>query len=220
VRSRLGFWAAVAAIVFSLAYGVAQIAQVAGLLHDPWDRILIFAPSLALAPAFVVTMAALYAVAPPSARAPAVSAMALAIMYGAFVSTVYVTQLSVVIPHELAGDRTTYALFACCGQGQFTTGVDLLGYTMMSLSTLLAAFIFTPGGPHRWARRWLIANGLLAPFLLGQLAWPALIYVGALWLITFPVAMILLARAFAGRSDATLEIHSRNLDARVHFTEV
>jgi len=220
VRSRFGFWAAIAAIVTSVAYGVAQIGQIAGILHDPWDRILIFAPSLALAPSFVVTMAALYAVTPPLHRALAVSALALAIMYGAFVSTVYVTQLSVVIPHEIQGDKSTYALFACCGQGQFTTGVDLLGYTMMSLSTLLAAFIFAPAGPHRWTRRWLLANGLLAPFLLGQLAWPALIYVGALWLITFPVSMIGLARAFAGRDDAMLEIHSRNLDARVHFNEV
>ena len=220
MHSRFGFWAAIAALVTSLAYGVAQIAQIAGLLHDPWDRILIFAPSLALAPSFVVAMAALYAVAPPTRRALAVSALALAIMYGAFVSIVYVTQLSVVIPHEIQGDRTTYAVFACCGHGQFTTGVDLLGYTTMSLSTLLAGFIFAPAGPHRWTRRWFIANGLLAPFLLGQLVWPGLIYVGVLWLITFPVSMIGLARAFSGRDDGTVEIHARGLDARVRLDEV
>jgi hypothetical protein len=217
MHSRFGFWAAVAAAATSVAYAVAQIGQVVGLLHDPLDRILIFAPSLALAPSFALTMAALYAVAPPSARALAVSALALAIMYATFVSTVYVTQLSVVIPHELRGDKTTYALFACCGQGQFATGVDLPGYTTMSLSTLLAAFVFTPGGAHRWTRRWLLANGLLAPFLLGQLAWPALIWVGALWLITFPAAMIGLAGAFAGRGDTTIELHGRHVDARVHL---
>ena len=220
MHSRFGFWAAIAALVTSVAYGLAQIAQIAGFLHDPWDRILIFAPSLALAPSFVVTTAALYAVAPPPRRALAVSALALAIMYGTFVSIVYVTQLSVVIPHEIQGDRSTYAVFACCGPGQFTTGVDLLGYTMMSLSTLFAGFIFAPAGPHRWTRRWLIANGLLAPFLLGQLVWAALIYVGALWLVTFPVSMIGLARAFSGRDDGVVEIHAHGLDARVHLDEV
>ena len=42
----------------------------------------------------------------------------------------------------------------------------------------------------------LILNGLLAPFLIAQLAFPSLIAVGALWLISFPGAMIALARFF------------------------
>ena len=67
---------------------------------------------------------------------------------------------------------------------------------------------------------WGVIGMAVGVWIAAQLAWPALIYVGALWLITFPVSMILLARAFVGRGDATLEIHSRNLDARVHFTEV
>jgi hypothetical protein len=44
--------------------------------------------------------------------------------------------------------------------------VDVLGYSIMSLSTLFAAFVFTGTGLERTARRFLIANGFLIPFLL------------------------------------------------------
>ncbi|HMO42994.1 MAG TPA: hypothetical protein PKB04_06665 [Phenylobacterium sp.] len=83
-------------------------------------------------------------------------------------------------------------LTACCTPGMPATAVDLLGYTYMSLATLLLAPAF-PG--RRWLQISLVANGLLAPALIGQLAWPDLIHVGALWLLTFPAAMVLLARA-------------------------
>lgn len=215
MTGRFGFWAALAAFAASLGYGVPQLLQVAGILHDPWDRILIFAPSLALAPAFVLTMAAMHEATPADRRVLSLSALALATMYATLVSIVYVTQLGTVIPHDIAGDGAAYAAFACCGQHQFATGVDLLGYTLMSLSTLVAAFVFT-GPRQRMARWWLFANGLLAPFLLGQLAWPALIYVGALWLITFPVAMIALAWFFATPgADAALELRGKNFSARL-----
>ena len=193
MAARFGVWAALAALVFSVGYGVPQILQVAGVLTDPWDRILIVAPSLALAPAFVLTMAALHEAAPHASRVFSQSALALAVMYGTLVSIVYVTQLGVVIPHELRGDGDAVAIFGCCGQGQFLTGVDLLGYTLMSLSTLCAA-----GLPLRGrARFWLAANGALAPVLIGQLVWA-----GALWLVTFPAAMIALALAFRRQARA------------------
>ena len=117
-------------------------------------------------------------------------------MYGVLVSIVYVTQLGVVIPHELRGDGDLYKLLACCSAGQFMTGIDLLGYTLMSLSTLLAAPVFDGAGLRRVVSTWLFANGLLAPFLIMQLAYPKLIFVGALWLVTFPLAMLFLALLF------------------------
>jgi len=80
------------------------------------------------------------------------------------------------------------------------TAIDLLGYTYMALSCLLLAALF-PYPADRWLRGLLIANGLLAPFLLGQLAWPSLIYVGAIWLVIFPAAMALLAVRFARSED-------------------
>ena len=195
MTSKFGCLAATGALVASVAYGIPQLLQVAGVLTGPWDRILIFAPSLALAPAFVLTMVAVHATASRAKQIWSLAALALAIMYGVLVSIVYVTQLGVVIPHELRGDGDLYKLLACCSAGQFMTGIDLLGYTLMSLSTLLAAPVFDGAGPQR-VRFWLLANGALAPFLLMQLAYPKLIFIGALWLVTFPLAMLFLALFF------------------------
>lgn len=189
--ARFGLWAAWAAFIAAVGYAIPQLLQVAGVLHDPWDRILIFAPSLALAPCFVLTMAALHEAAPAERRVFTLGALALAVMYGVLACIVYVTQLSVVIPGDLSGGNEAASLLACCGRGQFTTGLDLLGYTLMSLSTLCAA-----GATRRAARFWLIANGLLAPVLIGQLVWPGLIVAGAAWLVTFPAAMAALALGF------------------------
>lgn len=136
---RFGVWAAAGACVASIAYGVPQVLQVAGVLRDPWDRILIFAPSLVLAPLFVLTTVAVHVAAPPARSRFSLSAVALAIMYAVLVSLVYITQLSVVIPYDMDRKGNEVALLACCQQHQFMTGVDLLGYTFMSLSTLLAA---------------------------------------------------------------------------------
>lgn len=193
---RFGVWSALAALFASLAYAVPQVLQVAGVLQDPWDRILIFAPSFVLAPCFVLATAAVAAAATPGRQVFALSALAFAGIYAVLASSVYVTQLGLVIPGDLAGHQAEAAVFACCGQHKFTTGLDLTGYTYMSLSTLLAAPALS-GKRWLWARRWLVANGLLAPILIGQLAWPWLIYAGALWLVTFPMAMLCLAKGFA-----------------------
>ena len=212
---RFGFWAALGSFVASVAYAIPQLMQVAGVLPDPWDRILIFTPSLALAPAFVLTMAAVYESSPPGRRVTSLAALALAVMYGTLVSIVYITQLGVVIPHDIRGDGASVAFLSCCGTGQFTTMLDLLGYTLMSLATLFAAPAFAAAGRERWPRWWLLANGLLAPFLLAQLVWPSLIYVGALWLITFPASMYALALRFTEMPATALELHGRNFDARL-----
>ena len=191
-----GYWAALAAFAASVGYAVPQLLQVAGVLGDPLDRVLIFVPSLILAPAFVATMAALHAATPPQRHVYSLTALAFAIMYAVMVSIVYVTQLGVVIPHDLRGENDAVMAFACCAPGRFMTGIDLLGYTMMSLSTLVAAPSLAGNKTTHAARLWFIANGALAPFLIAQRAWPNLIYVGALWLVTFPAAMLCLAQVF------------------------
>jgi hypothetical protein len=191
-----GFWSAVAALVTAVGYAIPQLMQVAGILHDPWDRILIFAPSLLLAPSFVLAMVGLHAVTEPSKQVWTLAALSLAIMYAVLVSSVYVTQLGVVIPHDLKGDGARYQVFACCGANQFMTGVDLLGYTLMSVSTLFASPAFARTPIAKATRAAFIANGLLAPVLIPKVYFPKLIYLGALWLITFPLAMLLLAMLF------------------------
>jgi len=68
----------------------------------------------------------------------------------------------------------------------FLYSVDILGYSFMSLATLFAAFAFTGKGIERTVRWFMIANGLLLPFLALQIYYHPLIWIAALWAITFP----------------------------------
>jgi hypothetical protein len=199
MTDRFGFFAAMLALGAAVAYGVPQILQVMGLLPTPLDLILIFAPSLLLAPAFVATMAAIHVQAPADANVGSLTGLAFAILYAALVGSVYVVQLGAVIPTILAGTPDRYALFACCAPGAPLTMVDLLGYTLMSCATLLAAPALRGDRLERAARLFMVLNGALAPFLFFQILWPWLIWVGALWLITFPTAMFLVMVVFARR---------------------
>ena len=190
-----GSKAALAAFLAGVAYAIPQVLQVLGWLADPWDRISIFAPSLLLAPSFVCAMAAAVDLAEPARRAQARAALGIAVMYATLVSTVYIVQLTVVIPGELNGEGATVSMLTCCAQHKPLTGMDLLGYSLMSVSLWLLAAALTraAGRALYWV---LVANGWLVFALVGQLAWPSLIYVGALWLVTFPAGMWLLRRRF------------------------
>jgi len=190
--SRVGYWAAVGACASSIAYAVAQLLQLTGLIADPYDRIAIFLPSLLLAPFFVVTLGVAHDTTPPSARGWRMGALVLGVLYAAMASMVYVNQLGVVIPGERIGLETYVRPWTCCAFQEPMTAIDLLGYTYMSLALLLLA----PTYRRPLLRRILIANGVLAPFILLQLYWPLLIFPAAAWLILFPVAMALIAHEF------------------------
>lgn len=194
---RFGVAASAAATITSVGYAVPQVLQVIGILTDPWDRILIFAPSLLLAPSFVCAMAAAVDLAPAEHRGQARAAFGVATMYATLVSIVYVIQLGVIVPHDLRGEGAAVAAFACCAPGLPLTAIDLLGYSLMSVATWLLAGALPREPRNRWLRRMLIANGALVFALIGQLVEPRLIVVGAAWLVTFPAAMLLLWRRFA-----------------------
>ncbi len=202
MRNPLGYFAATGACAAATGYGIAQILQIAGLVPTPLDRWLIFAPSLALAPLFLIAVAASAADAPLEARALRYAALGFAIAYAVMVSGVYILQLGVVLPGETRGDASVLAGLACCDAGRPLTAIDLLGYGYMSLATLLLGVSYRTT-QLRWA---LVINGLLAPIIVLQLAWPSLIFWASPWLLSFPLAMAVLAREFAqGRSD-TLEV--------------
>lgn len=195
--NKLGFWSATGAGVASLAYGIPQVLQVAGLLPDPLDRILIFTPSLILAPFFAVALASAAASASYAAKPWRFAALAIGGLYGALASQVYINQIGVVIPHELRGQGHLAQATACCSFQQPMTVIDLLGYTYMAI----ALWLLMPTYAAKPLRHLLLANGLLAPFLILQVYWPQLIYVGALWLVLFPAALFLMAREFAGPKE-------------------
>lgn len=202
MHNKLGFRTAVGACAASTGYGIAQILQISGSLPAPLDRWMIFMPSLMLAPLFVLAVAASAAEAPTAARALRYGALGMAIAYAVLVSALYILQLGVVLPGEARGATQGLASFTCCDAGRPLTAVDLLGYTYMSLATLLLGASYRPM-ILRWS---LVANGLLPPVILLQLAWPSLIFWASPWLILFPLAMAALAREFARPWVDILEI--------------
>ncbi len=200
---RLPRRAAIACALLSIFYVVAQLFEWLGLLGStggpnamstPLGLALLLTPSLLLGSTFLILMAALHHATAPALRVWSQVALAFATVYATLISLVYFTQLTFVGPRLASGDIAGIEPFLFIPYRSFLFAVDLLGYSMMSLSTLFAAFALPPGRRARAARYALIANGLIAPFLAFQMYWPSLIWGGALWAITFPAAMIALAR--------------------------
>lgn len=202
---KLGYWAAVLAAVFSLAYVVAQLAEWLGILGSKGGPespstakglILLLTPSLLLAFAFVVTMVCVHHYAPRARKVWSHVGIAFATAYASLIGIVYFTQLTIVVPHLLRGETAGIEFLLFKPFDSFLYAVDILGYSFMSLSTLFAAAVFAGGRLERTTRLFLAANGLLVPFLAFQMYVHPLIWIASLWAVTFPGAMICLALVF------------------------
>jgi hypothetical protein len=108
----------------------------------------------------------------------------------------YYVQLTLVVPHLQSGEPESIRPFLFTPFDSFIYSVDVLGYSFMSLATLFAAFVFTGSGLRRSIRFFLLANGMLIPFLAFQIFYHALIWPASLWAVTFPGATISLAIFF------------------------
>lgn len=203
--NKLGFRSAVLCSVFSLFYIVAQLFEWVGFLGSkggpesgstPLGLILLLTPSLLLAFSFVVMMVSVHYYAPEAKRPWSHIGVVFAAIYATLVGIVYFTQLTLVLPHLMRGDVAKIEWLLFVPFDSFLYAVDILGYSLMSLSTLFAAGVFTGGRLERTIRFFLIANGLLVPFLVFQMYVHSLIYIASLWAVTFPGATISLALLF------------------------
>lgn len=204
--ARLGFWSAVLCSVFSLTYVFGQLLEWAGMLGSaggpeststPLGIAVLLTPSLLLGSSFVVLMVSLHQRTPEPLRAWSHAGVAFATAYAVLTGMVYFAQLTVVGPRLARGEIAGMEMFVFVPFDSFLYAVDILGYTLMSVATLFGAFALAPRGVEGIARRFMIANGLLVPFLALQMYWHALIWGGALWAVTFPGATIALAFMFA-----------------------
>lgn len=207
VTWRVGFWAAVLSALFSLLYILFQLAEWLGILGSaggpesastPLGIALLLTPSVLLAPAFVLMMIGVRYLIPEARQIWAQAAVAFATVYATLIGIVYYVQLTLVMPRMLQGRTEGIEVLLFTPFDSFLYSVDLLGYSSMSLATLLAAFGLV-GASTRTARWFLLANGLLLPFLLFQIYVHSLIYIAALWAVTFPGAAIALAVVFRRR---------------------
>ncbi len=207
----VGLWSAVLATVFSIAYIVAQLAEWVGLMGSgggaenastPFGLFVLLTPSLFLGASFLVLVVSIHQLSSPDRKIWSHAAMAFATCYAVLISINYYVQLTWVAPRLAAGRIEGIELFLFTPFDSFLYAVDILGYSFMSLATLFAARVFTGGGLQRTARVFLTANGLLLPFIALQMYFHPLIWIAALWAVTFPGSTWSLAILFR-RAETT-----------------
>jgi len=201
----VGFWSAILATVFSITYDVAQIGEWLGLLGSsggpessstPLGIYVLLTPSLLLGSSFLALLAAVHQISPPERKVWSLTAFAFAIIYAALISINYYVQLAWVAPRLASGRIQGMEPFLFVPFDSFLYAVDILGYGFMSLATLFAAKVFTGAGQERIVRWFLVANGFILPFLLFQMYVHSLIWIAAIWAITFPGSTWALAILF------------------------
>ncbi|RJP78372.1 MAG: hypothetical protein C4524_06570 [Candidatus Zixiibacteriota bacterium] len=206
-----GFWSAVLATVFSLTYIVGQLAEWLGWLGSaggpesastPLGLVVLLTPSLFLGPSFLVLVLSIHQLSSPDRKIWSHTAVAFATAYAVLICLNYYVQLTLVAPRIAAGRVEGIEPFLFTPFDSFLYSVDLLGYSFMSVATLFAAGVFTGRGIERVARIFLIANGLLLPFLALQIYFHWMIWIAALWAVTFPGSTWTLALIFK-RATAT-----------------
>jgi hypothetical protein len=193
----VGFWSAVLATVFSITYIVGQLAEWLGLLGSHGGpesastllgMVVLLTPSLFLGSSFLVLVVSIHQLASPDKRIWSHAAVAFGTAYAVLISMVYFVQLTFVAPRIAHGRTEGIEVFQFVPFDSFLYAVDILGYSFMSMSTLFAARVFTGRGIERVARWCLTANGLLLPFIALQMYFHPLIWIAALWGVTFPGA--------------------------------
>lgn len=201
----LGFWSAVLATVFSITYDVGQIAEWLGWLGSqggpessstPLGFVVLLTPSLFLGSSFLILIVCLHDLAAPERKIWSRTAIAFATAYAVLISLNYYVLLTFVAPRLATGRVAGIEPFLFTPFDSFLYSVDILGYSFMSVATLLAARVFTDDGLERRARLFLTANGLLLPFLALQIYVHWLIWIAALWAVTFPASTWTLALIF------------------------
>ncbi len=196
---KVGFWSGLIAFVVTVAYIIAQMLQLLGVLTFPCDQILIFGFSLCIVIPFLLAMLALHYVAPADKKFWSHAALIFTVMYVVFVTANYVVQLATVIPMTLKGaadeirilNQTPHSLF---------WDFDAIGYICMGLATLFAVPVFKKQGFQKWVRYCFLVHALVTPLIAFVYFYPnfsdKLLLIGIPWAITAPVSMLLLALMF------------------------
>jgi hypothetical protein len=184
---------------------MAGVARRTRKLEYAMGFVVLLTPSLFLGSAFLVLVVCIHELATPDRRIWSRTAIAFATAYAVLISLNYYVLLTLVAPRLASGRVTGIEPFLFTPFDSFLYSVDILGYSFMSVATLLAARIFTGDGLERRARFFLTANGLLLPFLALQIYFHWLIWIAALWAVTFPGSTWTLAVVFRRARTTTRE---------------
>ncbi len=209
--NRVGFWAAVLATVFSVAFVITAVLSSLVVPVADWQGIEAYAaafrtldvipvvPPLLLAPAFVVLMASVHRCVADERKVLSLSALSFSVVYAAIIWIIDYVQLTVVRQNILGGVTDGLALWAMPNMRSLFFALEAVAYGFMSLSTLVAAPLFGREGVERWVRWLFLANGFIG--IGGVVAYAfghvTVVFLGlALWCIEFPIATGLLAVLF------------------------
>ena len=193
----VGFWSAVATAIFCILFTIAAALTEAGALPAPWDAVSPLAPSLALAPAFLVMLVCVNAIVPSERKIWSQLGVAFAEVYVPLCSTAYIVEMFVVEPRVMHGAASQVALLTLTRGDTILNAVDGLGYIFMCLATLFAAPAFVGDRLQQWIRWLFLANGILAvPIFLTYFVNRSFLYAAMPWSVTISGSAILLAIFF------------------------
>lgn len=205
---KVGFWSGLIAFISTLAFTVAQMLQLLGVLSYPLDEILIYGFSLCIVIPFLLEMLALHYIAPTEKRFWSHAALIFTVLYVAFVTANYVVQLATVIPMTLQGASDEILILRQTPHSLFWD-FDALGYIFMGFATLFAVPIFEKQGFQRWVRYSFLVHSLVTPLIVFVYFYPnfseKLLLIAIPWGITAPVSMLLLAVMFKKDSEASTQ---------------
>jgi len=203
---RIGFRAGLAACAATIAYDVAQVLQVLGVLHYPLDEILIFGTSLCIVVPFVLEMLALHYSTPIERRFWTHAGLIFTTMYAVFATANYVIQLTTVIPAKLRGMADTVRVLEQTPHS-LLWNFDAIAYMAMGLTALLIIPALRRSGFERWVRLACMAH-VVATVLAGIVYFSPtysnkLLMLGFPWGITAPCFMLLVGIRLRAERTAT-----------------
>ncbi len=193
----VGFWSAVVTTIFSILFTIAAVLTEAGALAAPWDLILPIAPSLILAPAFLVMMVCVNASTPRDRQIWSQIGVAFAAVYVPLCATAYIVELFVVEPRVLRGAAADASLLTLTRGDTVLNAIDGIGYVFQCMATLFAAPAFAGDRVQTWIRRLFIGNGVLAvPIFLTYFVSRSFMLAASLWAVTISGSAVLLVIHF------------------------
>jgi hypothetical protein len=214
----IGFWAAVLATValatFAIGFTVTIIAfpsavewhgieAYAASYNETLMFFLMFPPFL-LAPSFLVLMTCLHYITPEEKKIISLLALVFVIVYATQITFNYYEQMTAVTASMQSGELEGLAIWAFFNPHSIALNLELLGYGMLSVGMIFAAFLFR-GGRMNAVIFWLfLINGVLNALYIFEpfvgLGGPPIVL--ALFNYTVPVATALVALQLHRRRSA------------------
>lgn len=173
-----GYWAAVLATVFTVAFVVLAVV----FDGDEWKGIEDYArtfdtlqviqlvPVLLLAPTVVVLLSSIHAVAPDSRKAFGMAGVVFSGVYAAIIGTNYMLQLLVVRLNVENFALEGLALLAMANPHSIFVSLETIGYGFFGLAMLFTSGAFSGKRRENWIRGLLLTSGLTG--ILGAITAP------------------------------------------------